>query len=590
VFVFDSHRPLDLENTRSDNRDVLVLRDEREGEEHFPEPDSDYGDSDDSDDDSDEDGSESDDGSEASDDENDGEGSESDAENDENDPRGANDPNDPEDPGGARGEKKRRRGGRSARREAKRLAAGVPSPRTRRLRRAQKQRERVAYYSRGSFYGRAAGLLMYDIAHDAHKDSLEKHFPLWLAIVSLTDQYAHQRVSHQTYTAGVMELATQVSNLPGADAPTTRVLDEGVVVKAFEDRRVQYSEEFRFAMLRHWSLYDAMTHSPYVATRMQTWREVGRASLHSLLAHLGLPLEACKQRYAHMSPEHVKQLAEKLEEHGPSHGLDDLKFWSFSFSHGFKLNVVASDVVHGVTALLEGLPSAAAGGVESGEKDAGDAGYAGASGASGSSRASDDSGSSAAFWRATKALSMTRWDELDAGIQHAMRTQKALMRQGGLALANKAVIRTVGGLRYFSLLDHGSPADAGFFKHPLSLLRLALFLQDALRVVKKIERPLVVVGAAPGSRGGSRDAAQGGMALVVGVTGKPRQDDTTGGNHFAHSFRRAAEHVKARFTHDAFEASVLKVAERDLGEFMEALSDIDAERVARERMHAAADE
>ena len=38
--MFDSHRPLDLENTRGDNRDVLVLRDEREGEETFPEPDS----------------------------------------------------------------------------------------------------------------------------------------------------------------------------------------------------------------------------------------------------------------------------------------------------------------------------------------------------------------------------------------------------------------------------------------------------------------------------------------------------------------------------------------------------------------------
>ena len=33
---------------------------------------------------------------------------------------------------------------------------------------------------------------MYDIAHDAHKDSL-KHFPLWLAIVSLTDQYVRSR-------------------------------------------------------------------------------------------------------------------------------------------------------------------------------------------------------------------------------------------------------------------------------------------------------------------------------------------------------------------------------------------------------------
>ena len=144
-------------------------------------------------------------------------------------------------------------------------------------------------------------------------------------------------------------------------------------MRAFEDRRVQYSEEFRFTLLRHWSLYEAMLHSGHVATRMQTWREVGRASLHSLLAHLGIPLEACKQRYTHMSPEHLKQLADKLEEHGPSHGLDDLKFWSFSYSHGFKIKLVAADVVHGVTALLEGLPSAT-GADEDAEGDAGEGG------------------------------------------------------------------------------------------------------------------------------------------------------------------------------------------------------------------------
>jgi cell division control protein 45 len=63
-----------------------------------------------------------------------------------------------------------------------------------------------------------------------------------------------------------------------------------------------------------------MLHSGYVATRLQTWREVGRQSLHSLLAHLGLPLEACKQQYTHMSPKHMKQLDDKLEEHGPAHG------------------------------------------------------------------------------------------------------------------------------------------------------------------------------------------------------------------------------------------------------------------------------
>lgn len=527
VFVFDSHRPLDLENTRGDNRDVLVLRDEREGDETFPEPD---GDSDESDDD---DQSDSDSEKENADDDN----------ADENDDT-------------VEGGKKRKR------RESK------ETPAARRARRTKKQLERVAYYSRGSFYGRPAGLVMYDIAHDTHKDSLEKHFPLWLAIVSLTDQYIHQRLSHESYTSGVMELATQVSNLPNADAPTERILDDSLTVTAFSDRKVTYSEEFRFSMLRHWSLYDAMTHSPYVATRLQTWREAGKASLHSLLAHLGLPLEACKQLYTHMSPEHVKQLHQKLEQHGPSHGLDDLKFWSFSFSHGFKMKLPASDVVHGATALLEGVPSAT--GME--ETDAGESGEGGTGGAHN-------------FWRAVKALGMSQYDEMQVGLRHAMRYQRALMRQGGLALANKAVIRTVGGLRYFSLIDHGSPSDAALFKHPLALLRLALFLQDALRVVKKIERPLVVVGPCADATDASGSTPNAGLALVVGVTGKPRADDLESGNHFSQSFRRAAESVRAKFKHDSFEASVLQVSERNLGEFMEALSDIDAERVARERMN-----
>jgi cell division control protein 45 len=231
---------------------------------------------------------------------------------------------------------------------------------------------------------------------------------------------------------------------------------------------------------------------------------------------------------------------------------------------------VASDVVHGVTALLEGVPEGA-------QSEVGGAG---------------------AFWRAVKALGMSQYDEMQVGLRHAMRSQRALMRQGGLALANKAVIRTVGGLRYFSLLDHGSPADAALFKHPLSLARLALFLQDALRGTKKIERPLVVVGP-PVSNGVANDddgtgttnaqsSNDASFALVVGVTGAPRADDADGGNHFSQSFRRAAETARARFKHDAFEASVVQVARQNLGEFMEALSDIDAERVARERMQNAA--
>jgi cell division control protein 45 len=90
--------------------------------------------------------------------------------------------------------------------------------------------------------------------------------------------------------------------------------------------------------------------------------------------------------------------------------------------------------------------------------------------------------------------------------------------------------------------------------------------------VRRIVRPLVVIGPSP------EDPT---LALIVGVTGKPNTDNEGGGNFFTHSFKMAAERVHARFKHDSFEASVVQVAERDLGSFMEALSDLDAERLAR---------
>ena len=480
AYVFDSHRPLDLENVREGNGDVLVMRDDREGNEVFPEPDSDEDDDSDSDEDEDE---------------------------------GAN--------------------------------AGGDSPRTRRLKLAERQRERIAYYSRGSFYGRATGMLMYDIAYKMSKDKLENYLPLWLAVLSLTDQYVHQRLSHESYTSCVMELATRVSAMSNADMPTTRSLEDGTVVKAFDERRITYNEEYRFMLLRHWSLYESMLHSSYVATKMQTWTERGRANLRSLFAHVGIPLDVAQQKYSHMSPQAVKQFEEKLDEHAESHMLDDVKFWSFQYSHGYAMKVCAADVVYGATALLEGLMN---------DKD------------DKSITPADN------FWRAAQSLSLTNWDEMEAGIGYAIRLQQAVMRQGGMALSSRAHIRTIGSLRYFSLIDHGSPADVKLFKHPLSLLKLALFIQDALRTVRRIVRPLVVIGPSP------EDPT---LALIVGVTGKPNTDNEGGGNFFTHSFKMAAERVHARFKHDSFEASVVQVAERDLGSFMEALSDLDAERLAR---------
>lgn len=54
-----------------------------------------------------------------------------------------------------------------------------------------------------------------------------------------------------------------------------------------DDRSIQKSEELRFMLFRHWTLYDAMLHSGYVAGRLGIWKEKGRKKLQGLLAKMG---------------------------------------------------------------------------------------------------------------------------------------------------------------------------------------------------------------------------------------------------------------------------------------------------------------
>ena len=174
------------------------------------------------------------------------------------------------------------------------------------------------------------------------KEGLEKNLLLWLAIVSLTDQLAHQKVSQETYKQYCFELMSQVSNQINENMHPERALDDGTMVKVFEDRKISIEvEELRFEMMRHWNLYDAMLHSPYVVTRLQTRKELVCTCWIRCWPLAGkLSLQEAKQKFSHMSPNMEKQMREKLKEHAGSHGgLHDLTYWSFTYHHGFSKNV-----------------------------------------------------------------------------------------------------------------------------------------------------------------------------------------------------------------------------------------------------------
>ena len=55
--------------------------------------------------------------------------------------------------------------------------------------------------------------------------------------------------------------------------------EEMLVVPGSENGHVEESSEYRFHLYRHWSLYDSMYHSPYIAAKMNVWNNQGTAQL-----------------------------------------------------------------------------------------------------------------------------------------------------------------------------------------------------------------------------------------------------------------------------------------------------------------------
>ena len=60
--------------------------------------------------------------------------------------------------------------------------------------------------------------------------------------------------------------------------------------------------DFRFPLMRHWSVYESIIHSRYVAVRLGTWQEKGRDKVDELLVKMGLSQRDCKQDYCAPSP------------------------------------------------------------------------------------------------------------------------------------------------------------------------------------------------------------------------------------------------------------------------------------------------
>jgi|SRR5882762_2998815 len=102
-----------------------------------------------------------------------------------------------------------------------------------------------------------------------------------LAILGLTYQYTTSRISRTSYDRFHSIYYDEVFRLnPPPPNTNSNAINP-------DDLSVRATEELRFMLFRHWTLYDAMYHSSYVAGKLGIWKERGRKRLTGLLAKMG---------------------------------------------------------------------------------------------------------------------------------------------------------------------------------------------------------------------------------------------------------------------------------------------------------------
>ncbi|XP_072975936.1 uncharacterized protein [Typha angustifolia] len=364
------------------------------------------------------------------------------------------------------------------------------------------------YYKLGTFHGRPSGCLMFELAHALRKNTNEL---LWLACVSLTDQFVHERLTNERYQAGVMELEQHINSSGNLDAVSSVTLKDGTKIQAPENSRIAYEDEPRLMLLREWNLFDSMLCSSYIATKLKTWSDNGLKKLKLLLARMGFPLVDCQKKFQYMSMEVKQKMKNEFERFLPEYGLTEFYYRSFLRIHGYCSKVSAADVVYGVTALLE------------------------------SSVEPKESSTAEQFWVAYSALSLNNVDQLRKGMQCAIDIQRAILRQGSSAVTKTGFIRSGRKFRWVKLED---PVDAERLGHPQALTKFSFFLMDALKERGAKMKPLICACL----------AKEPDKVLIVGVCGKPRLGAIQG-NSFGIAFKTAAEEIGAEYFHELFESS-----------------------------------
>ncbi|XP_037536205.1 cell division control protein 45 homolog isoform X1 [Nematolebias whitei] len=397
-------------------------------------------------------------------------------------------------------------------------------------RRIEKQRARREWearrrdilfdYEQYEYHGTSAAMMFFELAWVLTKDTKDM---LWWAVIGLTDQWVHDKITHMKYVTDIATMQRHVSrhNHRNEDEENSLSID---------CMRISFEYDLRLTLYQHWSLYESICNSCYTSCSFKLWTLNGQKKLQEFLADVGLPLKQVKQKFNSMDISIKENLRDVIEESSNKYGMKDIRIQTFGVHFGFKNRFLASDMVHAAAALLE-------------------------------STEKDESDTTDNFIKALDSLSRSNLERLHSGINLAKKKLLAIQQTVASCICTNLIL-SQGPFLYCYLME-GTP-DVKLFSKPLALTLLCKNLLRAFVHSTRNKRckllPLIM--AAP------KDVEKG-TAIVVGIP--PESETSDQKNFFGRAFEKAAESTSSRTLHDHFDTSIIELKTEDRSKFLDAL-------------------
>lgn len=174
---------------------------------------------------------------------------------------------------------------------------------------------------------------------------------LWSLIIGFTNQYVSKKLTLKQYNDLVDKYVTVVmanNNHFRSSVQTT----SGNVAETTSEVRITYrSDDYVFALYRHWNLYSAMLNSPHLHVAYNDWKtDVEKVSM--FLAKIGVPLIDCKQPYTTMRHDMKETFNAGVKSNGSLLTREPLLQRTFVRFYGTDFEASAFDMVHILRCLM----------------------------------------------------------------------------------------------------------------------------------------------------------------------------------------------------------------------------------------------